>query len=152
MCCSLTLCVADPIWGVCCSSYRPVLTGTGTGQPGITRGLPVLIPTQNTASTVSTPSHQQQHPSSNSLDMDFSQYSTSFTVLKDSSTFALSSDSDIYEIFIKTTKKYKPVALNIKPVESTLPSQFRIIRNIIGDPLTNSPHLNPHLPPFIPTG
>jgi len=84
--------------------------------------------------------------------MDFSQYSTSFTVLKDSSTFALSSDSDIYEIFIKTTKKYKPVALKIKPVKSTLPSQFCIIRNITGDPLTNIPHLNPHPPPFTPTG
>src|ERR1700678_814299 len=25
MCCSLTLCFADPIWGVCCSLYTPSL-------------------------------------------------------------------------------------------------------------------------------
>src|ERR1700678_3461766 len=29
-----------------------VLTGTGTGQPGITRGLPVLIPSHNVPDTV----------------------------------------------------------------------------------------------------
>ena len=33
-------------------------------------------------------------------------------------------------------KKYKPVACKIKPVIAELPDKFRIIRNIIGDPLS----------------
>src|SRR5271155_291520 len=61
-------------------------------------------------------------------------------------------DSDTYEIFIKTTKKYKPVALKIKPVGSDLPNRFRIVRNIIGDPLAELPTLDPNPPPFTPTG
>jgi hypothetical protein len=45
-------------------------------------------------------------------------------------------------------KKYKPVALKVHPVITNLPDRFRIIRNIIGDPLGNMPLLNPHPPPF----
>jgi hypothetical protein len=104
----------------------------------------------NTTLTHFTPS--QQHPASNSINIDLSQYTSLFTVLRDSLTFTLNSDSDIYEIFIKTTKKYKPVTLKIKPVKSMLPSQFCIIRNIIGDPLTKPPHLNPNPLLFTPTG
>jgi len=49
-------------------------------------------------------------------------------------------------------KKYKPVAQKIKPVIAELPDKFRIIRNIIGDPLRNLPIL-PKIPPtFTPTG
>ena len=36
-------------------------------------------------------------------------------------------------------KKYKPVARKIKPVIGELPDKFRIIRNIIGDPLRDLP-------------
>src|SRR5271155_707005 len=67
--------------------------------------------------------------------------SKSFSVFKNSSDSILDQDSQIYKVFIKTTKKYKPVTLKIKPVGSTLPSQFRIVRNIIGDPLTDLPIL-----------
>ena len=44
-------------------------------------------------------------------------------------------------------KKYKPVARKVRPILDTLPSNFRIEHNIIGDPLTNLPNLSPHPPP-----
>jgi hypothetical protein len=49
-------------------------------------------------------------------------------------------------------KKYKPVALKVRPVETELPSRFRITRNIIGDPLKNMPALSLLPPPYTPTG
>jgi len=38
-------------------------------------------------------------------------------------------------------KKYKPVALKIRPIETELPSRFWIIREIKGDPLQDLPIL-----------
>jgi hypothetical protein len=55
-------------------------------------------------------------------------------------------------IYLSTKKKYKPVALKVKPVIGTLPDKFRIIRNIVGDPLKDIPKLPTHPPPFTPTG
>jgi hypothetical protein len=49
-------------------------------------------------------------------------------------------------------KKYKPVALKVRPVETELPSRFRITQNIKGDPLRNIPTLSANPPPFTPTG
>ena len=49
-------------------------------------------------------------------------------------------------------KKYKPVALKVRPVETELPSRFRIIRDIKGDPLENMPTLPTHPEDFTPTG
>ena len=49
-------------------------------------------------------------------------------------------------------KKYKPVALKVKPVYAELPEQFRIKREIKGDPLKDLPKLNPNPPDFVPTG
>ena len=48
--------------------------------------------------------------------------------------------------------KYKPVALKTRPVIAGLPEQFRIKREIRGDPLENMPKLNPNPPEFVPTG
>ena len=50
------------------------------------------------------------------------------------------------------SKKYKPVALKVKPVYAELPEQYRIKRNITGDPLEGMPRLNPRPPDFVPTG
>jgi len=61
-------------------------------------------------------------------------------------------NSATYPIYLTTTKKYKPVALKVKPVIGELPDKFRIIRNIIGDPLEHLPTLNPKPPPFAPCG
>ena len=49
-------------------------------------------------------------------------------------------------------KKYKPVALKVRPVISELPDKFRIVRNIIGDPLADLPVLDPNPPMFAPCG
>jgi hypothetical protein len=49
-------------------------------------------------------------------------------------------------------KKYKPVAKKVKPVGATLPEEFRIIRNIQGDPLVDLPIFSPHPIDFTPTG
>jgi hypothetical protein len=43
-------------------------------------------------------------------------------------------------------KKYKPVALKVRPVLGELPQKFRIVRNIVGDPLIGMPTL-PEKPP-----
>jgi len=45
-------------------------------------------------------------------------------------------------------KKYKPVAQKIRAVLADLPEKFRIIRNIVGDPLADMPTL-PKVPPPI---
>ena len=53
---------------------------------------------------------------------------------------------------VVTKKKYKPVAKKIKPVIAELPEKYRIVQNIVGDPLENMPSLDPNPPPFQPTG
>ena len=53
---------------------------------------------------------------------------------------------------VVTKKKYKPVAKKIKPVIAELPEKYRIVRNIVGNPLENMPNLDPNPPPFQPTG
>jgi hypothetical protein len=49
-------------------------------------------------------------------------------------------------------KKYKLVALKVKPLYQELPEKFRVKRNIMGDPLKDMPILNPNPPDFEPTG
>ena len=49
-------------------------------------------------------------------------------------------------------KKYKPVALKVRPIETELPSRFRIVHNIKGDPLKDIPLLPTHPPPYQPMG
>ena len=51
-----------------------------------------------------------------------------------------------------TGKKYKPVALKVRPIVGELPGKFRIIRNIIGDPLEKLPTLSPNPPSYTPCG
>ena len=47
--------------------------------------------------------------------------------------------------------KYKPVALKVKPVKATLPSEFRVERHIYGDPLADMPALSTNPPEFVPS-
>ena len=61
-------------------------------------------------------------------------------------------NNDLAPIFIATKKKYKPVHLKTKPVIGNLPDKFRIIRNIIGNPLKDLPKLPTNPPKFQPTG
>jgi Integrase zinc binding domain/RNase H-like domain found in reverse transcriptase len=53
---------------------------------------------------------------------------------------------------IKSVFKYKPVAVKVRPVLGTLLDEFRIEREIIGDPLKDMPNLNPITKDFKPTG
>jgi hypothetical protein len=48
--------------------------------------------------------------------------------------------------------KYKPVDKKVKPVIQELPAEFRIKREIRGDPLAEMPQLLPNPPEFEPTG
>ena len=61
-------------------------------------------------------------------------------------------DWDDLPVVSSFSKKYKPVALKVKPVYAELPEEFRIKREIKGDPLENMPRLNPNPPDFVPTG
>jgi hypothetical protein len=54
--------------------------------------------------------------------------------------------------YIAAKKKYKPIHLKVKPVIEELPDKFRIIRNIIGDPLKDLLALPTDPPQFKPTG
>jgi hypothetical protein len=72
------------------------------------------------------------------------------TLLKSFPSYVTSIDST-YPTFAATKKKYKPVAQKVQPVITELPNCFRIIRNIVGDPLAEMPKLNPHPPPFAPS-
>ena len=53
---------------------------------------------------------------------------------------------------VRSVYKYKPVALKVRPVVQELPAEFRIKREIIGDPLADMPKLDPNPPDFVPTG
>ena len=62
----------------------------------------------------------------------------------------VSDDEPVVSVY--AGKKYKPVALKVKPVYTELPEQYRIKREIKGDPLEGMPSLNPNPPEFVPTG
>lgn len=49
-------------------------------------------------------------------------------------------------------KKYKPVALKVRPVLGELPDKYRIKREIVGDPLARLPKLPMNPPEFIAKG
>lgn len=53
---------------------------------------------------------------------------------------------------VRSIYKYKPVALKVRPVVQELPAEFRIRREITGDPLALMPELVPTPPEFTPTG
>jgi hypothetical protein len=55
-------------------------------------------------------------------------------------------------VSVFTSKKYKLVALKVKPVYTELPDQYRIKRNITVDPLAEMPVLKTRPPDFVPTG
>ncbi len=55
-------------------------------------------------------------------------------------------------IFLKSKKKYKPVAQKVRAIVGELPQEYHIVRNRIGDPLADMPSLDPNPPVFVPTG
>ena len=76
----------------------------------------------------------------------------SHTVIRDGVRVRRPAPDEPVEVYVKTKKKYKPVAQKIRPVPATLPQHFRIVRNRVGDPLEGMPEPNPNPPPFQPTG
>ncbi len=62
-----------------------------------------------------------------------------------------SAHGEVAEVFLKTKKKYKPVAMKVHPIAGTLPQHFRIVRNRVGDPLEGMPKLSKNPGPFVPT-
>ena len=62
-------------------------------------------------------------------------------------------NSTVRSAFAAQKKKYKPVALKVRPLRAELPPEFRIIRNITGDPLSTMPYIDfANIPDFTPTG
>jgi hypothetical protein len=49
-------------------------------------------------------------------------------------------------------KKYKPVAKKVRPVPTSLPEEFRVVRRWVGDPFESYVPLSPHPTEVIPTG
>ena len=67
--------------------------------------------------------------------------------------FNQGSYTDAYSAFAVNKKKYKPVHLKSRPIKADLPAEFRIIRDIKGDPLATMPFIDlSHIPDFVPTG
>ena len=60
--------------------------------------------------------------------------------------------TNMVEINERSVYKYKPVDKKVKPVVQELPAEFRIRREIKGDPLAEMPTLSPKPPNFEPTG
>ena len=110
----------------------------------------VLNPTSPVPFSISSPANDTfLVPSSTVYPIDpvFRYDSTHFQVHADSN--ALCSATPTY---LSSKKKYKPVAKKVKPVLAPLPDNFRIHRNIVGDPLATMQPLSPHPPDFVPTG
>ncbi|KAL7281404.1 hypothetical protein ACG7TL_004717 [Trametes sanguinea] len=77
-----------------------------------------------------------------------------FTYSNNGTTYVVSprSQNTPAGIFVQQKKKYKPVAQKVRATLGTCPEQFRVERNITGDPLADMPKLNPNPPEFEPTG
>jgi hypothetical protein len=61
-------------------------------------------------------------------------------------------DTLAQQVSVFANHKYKPVAQKIHPIIAELPDKFRIVHNIVGNPLADLPTLSPNPPPFQPTG
>ena len=73
--------------------------------------------------------------------------------LENVKTIAKTAENPARAALAATKKKYKPVHLKTRPVLAELPPQFRIIRDIKGDPLQDMPTIDyAHIPDFVPTG
>ncbi len=61
-------------------------------------------------------------------------------------------DQKEYKTFrVFGARKYKPVGVKVRPVKTTLPDEFRVKREILGEPLKDMPELSRHPPKFVPS-
>jgi hypothetical protein len=74
--------------------------------------------------------------------------------LSASSWLALGATPDtLRRIFVGAKKKYKPVHLKVRPVKTELPREYRIVRDIKGNPLDTMPVIQySNIPDFSPIG
>jgi integrase-like protein/reverse transcriptase-like protein len=118
-------------------------------------------------STFSTSTHDRvtETHSTNTLQEPFIQFQITTETYESSPSYSANrasqhNDNSATPMFVAVTatakkhkgKKYKPVALKVRPIIGELPEKFRIVRKIIGDPLEHLPVLNPNPPPFTPCG
>jgi hypothetical protein len=52
--------------------------------------------------------------------------------------------------YVAYSKKYKPVGVKVKPIITELPKEYRIVRDIKGDPLEGMPEVDIDPPAFVP--
>ncbi len=64
--------------------------------------------------------------------------------------YALPTVGTVKDVFV--TKKYQPVAQKIRLIMGGLPSEFRIVCKIKGDPLKDMPQLSTHPSEYMPMG
>jgi hypothetical protein len=87
-----------------------------------------------------------------SLSSSYSDSHSSVSTLSNRILVPPPSVSENVDTFILAKKKYKPVAKKVRSVLAPVPEQFRIVRNILGDPLADMPVLDPNSPSkFTPT-
>jgi hypothetical protein len=96
--------------------------------------------------------HHTSHPINPSFvtDTPISPPLSNFAVAKVDS--KSSSEDPPLQRIKKKPRKYKPADKKVHTVPATLPEEYRIHRNIIGDPLESMPKLSPHPLNFVPTG
>ena len=107
-----------------------------------------LPTTAHTLAKLTTPKNQQMHTPLPILIRS----SDSNTTASNTQQNPDNSETTVVTINLSTKKKYKPVALKVRPHIGTLPDKFRILRNIVGDPLKDLPILPTQPPLFTPTG
>ena len=107
-----------------------------------------LPTTTHTLSKLTTPKNQQMHTPLPILMRSSNSNTTASNTQQNPDT----SETTVVTINLSTKKKYKPVALKVRPHIGTLPDKFRILRNIVGDPLKDLPILPTQPPLFTPTG
>ena len=93
-----------------------------------------------------------QHPSNNRFESSNHRPPQSNTRHTSSNIPTASTYTTVKRPGVQTKKKYKPVAIKVKPISADLPKKYRIERNIVGDPLKEMPTLDPNSPAFQPTG
>ena len=124
----------------------PITAYTFTRHPHSIPRLPFSI-TTDPIEGATTRDRRARHTTSQSTII-----SNAYTTNDDSPSIRYPSPAQLRQSNLKTKKKYKPVAQKVRGIIGEMPEKFRVIRNIVGDPLENMPILSPNPPPFVPTG
>ena len=119
----------------------PITAYTFTRHPHSIPRLPFSI-TTDPIEGATTRDRRARHTTSQSTII-----SNAYTTNDDSPSIRYPSPAQLRQSNLKTKKKYKPVAQKVRGIIGEMPEKFRVIRNIVGDPLENMPILSPNPPP-----